>query len=70
MSKKQETKTVVTPTKIKNSATKLHKYYKRLLAFMSTQKRNDFKRLMIEAIQSEKAYKENSRKTKEKNTGD
>ncbi len=50
--------------------TKLHKYYKRMLATMSGAARHDFKNLMLGAVQSEKNHKENTRKNKEKDQKD
>lgn len=56
---------------MKKQSVKLHKYYKRILAMMkNSQARNDFKNLMLQAINDEKMAKENSRKNKEKNQGD
>lgn len=69
-SKKKEVVAKVTTTKQKMSGVKLHKYYKRMLALMPKDKRNDFKNLMIGAIHAEKAFKENARKSKEKNSSD
>lgn len=44
----------------------LHKYYKRMMAFMPKQKRDDFKNLMLKAVHEEKINRENSKRSKGK----
>jgi hypothetical protein len=54
---------------MKKSSVQLHKYFKRIIALTKNKDQaNSFKKLMTEATLHEKNFKENSRKTKEKNT--
>ena len=57
----------------RNQTVALDKYFKRIITLMSTknpEKASSFKKLILEATHAEKNYKENARKTKEKDSSD